>query len=61
MDVRPLKLRTDRARREQAQRTAGYRDGLNGRPAASREAVYQQSYRRGLEARRATWDGNDAA
>jgi len=54
-------LRDERARIAQAQRTSGYRDGLNGRPAASREATYAQAWRRGREARQAMQDGTDAA
>lgn len=57
MDVRPIRLRDTAKRREQAARTAGYRDGLNGRPAVSREIVYAQAWRRGCEARRAMQDG----
>lgn len=32
-------------------RTRGYSDGIAGRPAATLDADYQASYRRGLEAR----------
>jgi hypothetical protein len=54
-------LRDERARIAQAQRTTGYNDGFHGRPAASRESVYQQAWRRGREARQAMQDGTDAA
>jgi hypothetical protein len=54
---RTIRLRDDLARRDQQARTDGYRDGLNGRPAARRDAVYQQAWRRGREARQATQDG----
>ena len=54
---RPMLLRDERARIAQAQRTSGYRDGLNGRPAVSREATYAQAWRRGREARQAMQDG----
>jgi hypothetical protein len=53
----PIRLRDDARRRDQEARTSGYRDGLNGRPAARRETVYQQAWRRGREARQATQDG----
>lgn len=53
----PIRLRDEAAKRGQKLRTDGYRDGLNGRPAARRDAVYQQAWRRGREARQATQDG----
>lgn len=39
------------AKRRLALRNAGYADGLAGRRAASPEAEYQQSHRRGREKR----------
>lgn len=53
----PIRLRDERAKREQKARTDGYRDGLNGRTATRPDAVYQQAWRRGREARQATQDG----
>jgi hypothetical protein len=54
---RTIRLRDDAHRRDQQARTDGYRDGLNGRPAARPDAVYQQAWRRGREAWQATQDG----
>lgn len=46
-----------RQRRERALRLAGYRGGLNGRPAWSSDAAYQASWRRGQEERRRLYGG----
>lgn len=45
--------------RERLMRVRGYDDGLAGRPAAVALLAYQQSYRRGVQAREQK--GDDAA
>jgi len=41
---------------DRAMRTRGYDDGVAGKPAAFKDAIYQASWRRGQEARR-TFNG----
>jgi len=49
--LKQVRLLDDQKRQEQALRTKGYEDGYHGRAATLRNAVYQQAWRRGRQAR----------